>query len=45
MWLCCLNMCCVVLFHSVFVCKHVCAAIAKVPGGLCTFHFGVLAAF
>ena len=34
-----------VLLHIVSVCKHVCAAIAKVPGGggLCTFHFGVLA--
>ena len=47
-----LDTCCVVLLHSVSVCKHVCAAaiakvlIAKVGGGgLCTFHFGVLAAF
>ena len=36
---CCLDTCCVVLLHSVFVCKDVGAPIAKVRGGGGRAHF------
>ena len=49
-YVCLLDTCCVVLLHTVSVCKHVCAAIAKVLGGGGVVHIsfwrssGVLAA-